>query len=89
MEISAAISPAASFQQQPVQRQQEPLQPAERPRENTETPTPARTRETQPPPPPPEARSAENPERAARPEAPKPVINAQGQKTGTIINTTA
>jgi hypothetical protein len=29
------------------------------------------------------------PEQVERPEPPKPVTNAQGQKTGTIINTTA
>lgn len=31
----------------------------------------------------------QRPEGAERPEPPKPVVNAQGQKTGTIINTTA
>lgn len=45
------------------------------------------------PPPPPPARNetarGENAQQAQRPEAPKPVVNERGQKTGTIVNTTA
>lgn len=36
-----------------------------------------------PPPPPPQTQRAEEPQR------PQPVVNLQGQKTGTIINTSA
>jgi len=35
------------------------------------------------------AERSEQAERPERSEQPRPVVNAQGQKTGTIINTTA
>lgn len=86
MEISAAGSVAGMMQQMPVQARQEPTATTGRPSEDAVAQSPEPQRLS---PPPQEARSAENPERAQRPEQPKPVVNAQGQKTGTIINTTA
>jgi len=60
---------------------------AARPSRDSQEPRPAQAAKRSP------AQRPENTMRrdqAARPaEAPKPVINAQGQKTGSIINTTA
>jgi hypothetical protein len=91
MEVSSASMASVSQQQQyPVAR------PSQEPR-------PARegegSQQTQPRPPqneaPQRAERSEQSQRAAqteqaqRQEQPKPVVNAQGQKTGTIISTTA
>jgi len=67
-----------------------------------EAPAPERVRETMmnpaqeraaapklPPPPPPEVRNQATAQEARRPDPPQPVINERGQKTGTIVNTTA
>lgn len=76
---SVSSSPAAEQQMQVARTQMEAR--AARTEENT------RTREADAP------RRAEAPERAERQpenrEQPRPVVNVQGQKTGTIINTTA
>jgi len=88
MEIGA-IPPASFATQQSqsvIRARSEPL-PSERPRDPASSPS----RETQAPPPPPprEGRNAEGAQQAQRPEPPKPVVNERGQKTGTIIDTTA
>ncbi len=90
MEVASTVSyvvpqmPQQAPQQAP-QARSEPL-PSERPREPN-APRGAAA------PPPPEARSdaarAEGAQPAQRSEAPRPVINERGQKTGTIVDTTA
>lgn len=80
MAVSQVASATAGIQQQFVQTQK--AQEVERPRENTEA---RRTNEAQVM----ERRASEQAQRSARTEQPRPVVNAQGQKTGTIVNTTA
>jgi hypothetical protein len=76
---SVSAASGAVQQQQKVAVAKEPQQaPAERPRESGEA-----TVASAPQPP---VQQVAQPQRA---EAPKPVVNAQGQKTGTIINTAA
>ncbi len=86
MEIGAMTSASFATQQTQsvIQARSESL-PSERPREPAASPS----RETQAPPPPREERNVEGAQQAQRPEPPKPVVNERGQKTGTIINTTA
>lgn len=83
MEISSVGSSASVTQQFTAIKQAQEEQPAVRPQENVET----QARRSQSPPA--SAERSASPEMAERQEAPKPVVNAQGQKTGTIINTTA
>jgi len=92
MEVSGANSATQALQQQyPVARQPERRE-REPSAETQARPDPARNDAPQ--------RAERNSEterstgtgqsqEARRPESPKPVGNAQGQKTGTIINTTA
>lgn len=85
--VSASFSAVPQLQQTAAAKQPEA---AERPpqevgaanADNAREATAARSRSAQ----------AESSSRSERPEnqsPPKPVVNAQGQKTGTIINTTA
>lgn len=83
MEISSVGSSASVTQQFAAVKQSQEGQPAARPQENAE----AQARQSQSSPA--FAERSAPPEGAERQEAPKPVVNAQGQKTGTIINTTA
>lgn len=80
MAINSVSSASAADQQMQLARAQLEAKTA-RVDEN------AKSRETQAP------QRAEMPERTERQpenrEEPRPVVNAQGQKTGTIINTTA
>jgi hypothetical protein len=80
MAINSVSSSSAAEQQMQVARAQMEAKAA-RTDEN------AKSREIEPP------QRMEAPERTERTpenrEEPKPVVNAQGQKTGTIINTTA
>lgn len=63
---------------------------AERAREAAMNPAQGRaTAPEAPPPPPPEVRTEATAQEARRPDPPQPVINERGQKTGTIVNTTA
>lgn len=89
MAVSQVSSATSGVQQQLTQTQR--TRDAVRPSENTET---QRTNEAQAA----ERRAAEQAqrksetqaaERTTRNEQPRPVVNAQGQKTGTIINTSA
>lgn len=84
MEINSLGSTNGALPQQQVTARQPQQEIAERPRENSDA---ARASAAQ---------AAANQQAAAqrsapaeRPEQPRPVVNAQGQKTGTIINTTA
>lgn len=90
MAISAVNAGSNAIQQQQLQfsaMKDAPQQEAPRTRENSEN---ANAREAQA-----AVRSSPPPDRqqdatrVQRQEASKPVVNAQGQKTGTIINTTA
>lgn len=92
MAVNGVGSSASAMQQQIASERQsqfQPSQPSEKPQPRASA---AATRDTQ------QAQSQSRPERnersseSQRPERdapPKPVVNAQGQKTGTIINTTA
>lgn len=92
MEVSSASSAVASQQQQyPVARPSQESRPAResggvaqqpqaRPAQNE---APQATERSE------QAQRVVQAEQAQRQEQPKPVVNAQGQKTGTIINTTA
>jgi len=75
MAVDSVTAATVSVQQQYAPARQP--QDAERPRENNET---ARPRQAQ---------VTERQQQAAPAEQPRPVVNAQGQKTGTIISTTA
>lgn len=79
MEVSSVGSSSAAFQQQVTSRKQ-PEESDLQATQPKEVESPQRTRQ---------AESRTRPERSEQPEQPKPVVNAQGQKTGTIINTTA
>lgn len=87
MEINSVGLTNGAVQQQLETPRQPRQEIAERPRENTDASrsSEAQTAASQQAP----VRRAERPVQAERPEQPKPVVNAQGQKTGTIINTTA
>ncbi len=92
MEVSSATASAVSQQQQyPVARSSQESRPV-REREGAAQQTQARPAQNEAP------QRAERNERAQRvaqaeqtqrQDQPKPVVNAQGQKTGTIVNTTA
>jgi hypothetical protein len=78
---TSSVSAATSV----VQQQLAPSQPQEAPRpRESQQPTQVQAASNQNPP-----QRAERPEQAQQPQAPQPVVNAQGQKTGSIINTTA
>ena len=86
-----AVSPAAGGVQpqyaDKVTREQEPVRPRESSRESSRAETAQRlerqaTQERR-------AEQAKSDQRTESQKRPKPVVNAQGQKTGSIINTTA
>lgn len=85
MAVNSVSAPSSALQQQAAAERQAQFQAAERPQRQeasrgSEAPPPENRQRT---------REAERPEQAQRPEPPRPVVNAQGQKTGTIINTSA
>lgn len=80
MEMSSVNAATSGVQQQSVPSQP---QEAQRSREKQE-PMQVQAPSNQNPP-----QRAERSEQAQKPQAPQPVVNAQGQKTGSIINTTA
>ena len=88
MAINGVNTSASTLQQQVASERQAQFQPVERPQRQQVNDSGQTD----------EARQAQAQRRAAevqaqdrsqRVEQPKPVVNAQGQKTGTIINTTA
>ena len=81
--VSTATSGGVQ-QQYASQRQSQETERSREPRSCTETTREMQTQAA-------ERSSAQSRrvESSQRPEQPKPVVNAQGQKTGTIINTTA
>lgn len=92
MEVSSASLAAVSQQQQypvarpaqesrPVREQEGQTQRAQARQAQNEAPQRAERNE--------QTQRAAQAQEAKRQDQPKPVVNAQGQKTGTIINTTA
>lgn len=85
MAVSSVSAAATAVQQQTVSARQ--MQEVDRSRENNDA---ARVREVQPAEQQaPQTERAEMTQSTAATEQQQPVVNAQGQKTGTIINTTA
>lgn len=92
MAVSSVGASSGAVQQQQLQfsaARVSQQQQAPQPRESSDSEYAARAQETQPAPRPAEQTRSQTAERVERQEPPKPVVNAQGQKTGTIINTTA
>jgi hypothetical protein len=84
MDVSSASAATSGFQQQIATRE---IQESERPRASDEAArASARQADARPPQ---ETAQPERNEQARQTEPPRPVVNAQGQKTGSIINTTA
>jgi hypothetical protein len=95
VEVSSAGLAAVSQQQQyPVARPSQESRPAReregaaqqpqaKPTQNEASQRTERTEQSE------QSQRSVQAEQAKRQEQPKPVVNAQGQKTGTIINTTA
>jgi hypothetical protein len=88
MEISSVSTGGSAVQQQLQFSAAKAVQEQAPPQRESSVNVRAQETQTQ-------ARPSEQPERQQaatrdeRQEAPRPVVNAQGQKTGTIINTTA
>lgn len=80
MAMSSVNSATGGIQQQLTSR---PSQEAERPRENQQAAVQSNAAKANPP------QQPQRSEKVERPQAAQPVVNAQGQKTGSIINTTA
>jgi len=82
MEIGSVGATAATLQQQSVAARVQPQSDPERARPREEAAESQKTPQSQ--------GSQERPAQATeRPEQPRVFVNAQGQKTGTIINVTA
>ncbi len=91
MEVNA-VNIATSVVQQQTYAGRSPTQSVERSGQNDEAVKSSRAREAQVVSRVEQAQAQQQAQQAQRQELsepPKPVVNAQGQKTGTIINTTA
>ena len=88
MAISTVSSAASAVQQQmiPNKREQEPVKQSEssRTQSSSQAERPRQAERAQE-----RANQQERVNQQQSAQPPKPVVNAQGQKTGTIINTTA
>lgn len=88
MEVNT-VNTASSFAQQQAYAGRSPTQSVEKPDRNDESNKVAQAREAQASRETERAQAQQQSEQTRQAEPPKPVVNAQGQKTGTIINTTA
>jgi len=92
MSAVSSVTTSAIQQQQPAAARQPEFKPAERPRESDDASkvraTQTKTQQTQQAQAQQQVQEAQRTE-AQRPAQPKPVVNAQGQKMGGIINTSA
>jgi hypothetical protein len=85
MEVNT-VNTASSLVQQQTYAGKPATQSVERSSQSEDTSKAAQAREAQAAQ---QAQAQQQAQQTRQTEAPKPVVNAQGQKTGTIINTTA
>lgn len=89
MAVNAIGTAASALQQQMVSERQAQYQPAEKSQPRDDAPQARETQQSKPTPVADRDTRDSDAERTERSRQSKPVVNAQGQKTGTIINTTA